>query len=253
MPSACTRKKRTDETRKIRDNVLMQDAISVTSQLKALRQRAGLTVRATATSLDMPASSYAVYEDGKRYKKSVIPVPMARKLADIFEKHGVERRVVMRLAGFEADTELARTPESMAEELDAVLLPEVGIFYSMGGGSDIEDFPVIRHVPFSRCWLASLTKSAPDKLFVARGDGDSMMPAIQDQDIVIIDRGQKSIRSQDRVWAIIYGGLGMIKRLRVLPGGQLQISSDNPNVSPFEAADDEAFLVGRVIAVVRRL
>jgi phage repressor protein C with HTH and peptisase S24 domain len=231
----------------------MPDFGPVTAQLKALRERAGLTVRATAEALDMPASSYAVYEDGKRYKKGLIPVPLAQKLADLFEQHDVKREMVMRLAGLDVGGDIIRTPEAMAEQLDAVLLPEVEVGYSMGGGADISDFPVVQQVPFSRSWLASLTDSPPSQLFVARGEGDSMMPTILDGDIVIIDRGQKTMRQQDRIWALVYGGFGMIKRLRGLPNGTLQINSDNPAVTPIEAYDGEAFIIGRIVAIVRRM
>lgn len=201
----------------------------------------------------MPASSYAVYEDGKRFKKSLIPVPLAQKIAKVFSAHGVEAKHVLQLAGMDERGDIMQTPENLAHQLDAVLLPEVEVGYSMGGGADISDFPVVQQVPFSRSWLSGLTSASPEHLFVARGDGDSMMPTILDQDIVIIDRSQKTMRQQDRIWALVYGGFGMIKRLRGLPDGILQINSDNPAVSPIEATDDEAFLIGRVVAIVRRI
>ncbi len=49
-----------------------------------------------------------------------------------------------------------------------------------------------------------------------------------------------------------YGNFGMIKRLRSLPSGALQIDSDNPAVSPIEAFDG-AHIIGRVVGVVRRV
>lgn len=231
----------------------MPDDQPVSARLKALRESAGLSVRALAEALEIPSSSYAAYEDGKRFKKPFIPVPFAHSLVRVLTPLGIDRADVLRLAGVEASNELAPSAEEMAEQLDAVLLPEVDVGYSMGGGAELSDFPVIQQVPFSRAWLSSLTNSSPSQLFVARGDGDSMMPTILDQDIVIIDRGQRMMRNQDRIWAIVYGGFGMIKRLRALPSGALQINSDNPAVSSIEATDGEAFIVGRVVAVVRRM
>lgn len=142
---------------------------------------------------------------------------------------------------------------SAAEQLDAVLLPEIDVAYSMGAGANVEDYPVTQLVPFSRAWLDTLTRSPASQLFVARGEGDSMMPTILDQDIVIIDRSERRLRGQDRIWAIAYGGFGMIKRLRSLPSGALQINSDNPAVTPIEAFDDEAHIIGRVVGIVRRV
>lgn len=148
---------------------------------------------------------------------------------------------------------VALSPSTIAEQLDAVLIPQVEIGLSMGGGSVLEDWPVIQQVPLSRTWLRSLTPSSAEHLMVARGDGDSMMPTILDGDLVIIDRAQMTPRQQDRIWALSYGGWGMIKRLRALPDGSLQINSDNPAVSPINAVEGEAQVIGRVVGVVRRI
>lgn len=147
------------------------------------------------------------------------------------------------------------TPElqELAEQLDAVLLPEVEVSYSMGAGSVIEDWPVLQHVPFSRSWLRHLTSSPPSQLVVARGEGDSMQPTIMDQDLVIIDLADRTPRQHDRVWAMSYGSWGMIKRLRQLPDGTLQINSDNNAVSPIVAVDGEVTVVGRVVGIVRKI
>lgn len=145
------------------------------------------------------------------------------------------------------------TAESIADQLDAVLLPEVQVSFSMGGGSVIEDWPVVRQVPFSREWLRSFTPSSPEHLAVARGEGDSMMPTILDGDLIILDLSQKTIRQQDRIWALSYGGVGMVKRVRALPDGSYQVNSDNAAVSPMHAADEEMHIVGRVVGVVRRI
>ncbi|WP_176484833.1 S24 family peptidase [Sphingomonas ginsenosidimutans] len=225
----------------------------VTARLKALRERTGMTVRGLAEALHMPASSYAAYEDPKKFKKPLLPVPLTMKLADILVEKGAPRELILGLAGISPSGDLMVEPADLAEQLDAVLLDEVEVGYSMGGGSDIADFPVIQQVPFSRAWLSSLTSSPASSLFVARGDGDSMMPTLLDQDIVIIDRSQNMMRQQDRIWAVVYGGFGMIKRLRALPDGSVQINSDNPAVSPIIAVDGEAFIVGRVVAIVRRI
>lgn len=231
----------------------MTDLGPVTTRLKALREHTGLTVRAAADALEMPASTYAAYEDPKKFKKPILPLDLAERIAAIFEPMGVSRDLTMGLAGVTATGALKTEPEDLADQLDAVLLPEVEVGYSMGGGADVSDFPVVQMVPFSRSWLSSLTRSPASSLFVARGDGDSMMPTLLDQDIVIIDRSEKVMQQQDRIWAVSYAGFGMIKRLRALPDGTLQINSDNQSVSPIIAADGEAFLIGRVVAIIRRI
>lgn len=72
---------------------------TLNAQLKALRELSGLSVRALAAELDMPASTYAAYEDPKKFKKPIIPLDLAKRIADALAPHGVDRAAIMRLAG----------------------------------------------------------------------------------------------------------------------------------------------------------
>jgi len=138
-------------------------------------------------------------------------------------------------------------------DLATVMLPQLEVGYSMGGGSVFEEYQATAMVPFPREWLRPLIGGTFADLFVARGEGDSMVPTLLDGDLVIVDTAQKQIRQQDRLWCLSFGDLGMIKRARVLPGGTVQINSDNPAVTPIEAADEEMHVIGRVIWIGRRV
>jgi len=233
----------------------MTDEQPVTIRLKRLREATSpkFTVRDLADVLGMPPSSYAAYEDPKKFKKKLLPVELTKKIAEEFAPRGIDSADVLALAGLNGSGALIPEPEELADRLDAVMLREIDVSYALGGGAEIDELPVIRMVPFSRNWLRSLTSSPSSDLVVARGDGDSMMPTILDQDLVIIDLAQKTIRQQDRIWALAYGHLGMIKRVRALPDGSYQINSDNHAVSSIQANDDEMVTVGRVVAIIRRI
>jgi phage repressor protein C with HTH and peptisase S24 domain len=144
-------------------------------------------------------------------------------------------------------------PALIAEQLGSVLIPQLEIGYSMGGGSVFADYQQTAMVPFPREWLRPMIKGRFDDLFVARGDGDSMMPTLLDGDLVIVDTAQKNITQQDRLWCLSYGDLGMIKRVRLLPDGGVQVNSDNPAVTPIIAYDGELHVIGRVIWIGRRV
>lgn len=89
---------------------------SVGPQLKALRQRAmpALTIRKMAEELEIGYSRYAYFEDEKRYKKPTLPLELARSIADVLSRHGVDAAEVMKLAGLN-DAEA----ESEAREIEA--------------------------------------------------------------------------------------------------------------------------------------
>lgn len=80
-----------------------------------------------------------------------------------------------------------------------------------------------------------------------------MQPTLLDGDMVLIDTAQRQITKQDRIWAVSYGDLGMIKRVRRLPNGSYALMSDNPAVSPVNAVDDEMYVIGRVIWIGRQV
>jgi len=154
---------------------------------------------------------------------------------------------------YQAETELRPLGEKQAEDMGIALIPELQLGYSMGGGNVIEMFEHNGVAPFKREWLRPMMKGSFDDLFVAKGEGDSMIPTMLDGDIVLIDTAQKDVLQQDRIWALSYGDLGMIKRVRKLPDGGYQINSDNPAVTAITAYDGEMYVIGRVIWVGRRM
>lgn len=144
--------------------------------------------------------------------------------------------------------------DALSDELDLAILPEYDIGYGMGEGADLsERYEQTGIVPFSRTWLRSMMGGSVNELFVARGDGDSMEPTLYDGDIVLIDTAQQTVRKQDRIWAVIYGDLGMIKRVRRTPAGSYLLLSDNAKVPPVECFDGEMNVIGRVVWVGRRI
>lgn len=156
------------------------------------------------------------------------------------------------LDGVEAadDPEAPQTVEPAAE--DAVEIREWDYAYGMGGGTFL-DLPVTGDThQFSRSWLRQFTHAPPTHIFLARGTGDSMSPTILDSDVVIIDTSERTIRTGDKIWAITYGEVGLIKRVRPMPDGNFKLLSDNQVVDAETAYDGEMNVVGRVVAVVRK-
>lgn len=140
----------------------------------------------------------------------------------------------------------------LKEQLDAMSIAELDLKFGMGGGAYL-DVPVeINHMLFSRKWISNFTNAPAEKLFFAFGMGDSMAPTIHDGDLVLIDCSQNIPRMQDQIWALTLHGMGLIKRLRATGEGY-KILSDNPNVSDDIATDGEMHVIGRVIAIVRKV
>ncbi len=147
----------------------------------------------------------------------------------------------------------AELPTLLAEQLGMRMIPDVDIAYSMGGGSLVDEYVSEKRVPFRQDWLDRALRGRPSDVFLTRGDGDSMLPTILDGDDVLVNRAENVIDRQDRIWALGYGELAQIKRVRRLPSGMFQLNSDNPVVSPIEASEDELHVVGRVVWIGRKM
>lgn len=137
---------------------------------------------------------------------------------------------------------------------DLVEIAEIDLRYGLGGTFvDSHDAIESEQRQFSRAWLQRVTDSPPALLFWARGQGNSMSPTIEDGEIVLIDRSQTSPLMDDLIFACALGEIGMIKRLRPRTD-HVKLLADNANV-PDELAgpDDHLQIIGRVVAVVKKL
>ena len=138
---------------------------------------------------------------------------------------------------------------------NVIQVPMIDLAYGMGGTflDDVAEEAEVRTEPFPLSFIRRYTRAKPDQLVFAEGIGDSMAPTITSNDLMLIDQSDNTLRIGDQIWAISFGGVGMIKRLRPRPDGSITILSDNPNVPQDRAVDDELFLIGRVVAKVSKL
>lgn len=142
--------------------------------------------------------------------------------------------------------------DMVAAELGLVPVRELDL--SLGMGSTYLDVPVtetIRLFPIE--WLRVYTRADPDQLFFAQGVGDSMEPTLRDSDLLLIDCSQQTLNISEKIWAITYAGCGAIKRLRPLPNGGVEMMADNQYVTNATAFDEEMHILGRVVAVVKKM
>jgi SOS-response transcriptional repressor LexA len=92
----------------------------VTDRLKALRYQARpkISVRRMAEALGMPASTYAAYEDPAKFKKPILPLDLAKAIAEVLAPAGVARADVLALAGVTGEFSLAPSPGDADEWLE---------------------------------------------------------------------------------------------------------------------------------------
>lgn len=218
------------------------------------REQAGFGDKADfARAVGVNPTTYRAYENGQNgFAKYA--ATFARRLGVTAEwlLEGGPKPVISEAIKSHARKEIEdRYPKF--EETDDVEIQQWDIAYGMGAGGYL-DIPVTGETHrFSESWIRQFTRAPASKLFFATGTGDSMSPTILDSDIVLIDTSEHEVRMADRIWAAAYGQAGIIKRLRPMPNGSVKILSDNQNVAPETAYDGELHVVGRVVAIVRKM
>jgi hypothetical protein len=82
-------------------------------RLKRLRESTlpRLSIRRLAEELGIAPSSYAFYEDPKKFKKQYLPVEFAKAVAEPLSTHGVALADVLALAGIEHEAQVSQEGE----------------------------------------------------------------------------------------------------------------------------------------------
>lgn len=244
------------------DNCVQTRLIALGGRLRETRVSRGLTQKEFAALGGVGVTSQQQYEAGKTapavdyfFRLSEVGLHLADLLP--FDDEQVDDGSIAAIVAPDA-LQVAkgkigkpRAPQVLEERLDLVAVQEIDLAYGLGGA--FTDSPIeIQNLHFPRVWIEAITSTPSSMLTIARGRGDSMQPTIQDGDMVMIDRSQRTIREQDAIWALTIGELGMIKRIRA-GGERVKILSDNDRVPPDEVHHEEINIVGRVIFIGRRI
>jgi len=210
------------------------------ARVRDLAMPKGFNASTLGEALGVPSSSAANYWSGKRAWPTEVVPDLAEKLAT-----NVEYLMV-------GGPKIVAPPPASSRRDDLVEIAEIDPRFGLGAVV-MDEPPAPEMRSFSRAWLRQITPSEPEELYWARGKGNSMAPTIGAGELVLIDRSDRTLSDTDCIWAFAWGHVGAIKRLRPTPDGTVKILSDNPTVPPDEASWEDIQILGRVVAVVKRL
>lgn len=241
------------------------DKPPVTESLKALRERAGLSMERLARSCGYRgASSYQRYEDAALYRRSWLPLPVVVKLAEVLTGLGeppITRDEVLALAGLREtagiEPEMAPAPAARVEAAAADRA------HRPGNNRFVRDLPVYgvavggSEGDFSfNGTVVDYVRRPPmlDKIGNAFGVyviGDSMSPRFEHGDLVFIHPGRPAQAGND-VIVELHGAHGepgacYVKRLVRRSPDRVLLAQFNP------ARDDIAIEAPRIKAIYRIL
>lgn len=252
----------------------------ITSEFKALRARAGLSMDVLARQMGYKrASSIQRYEDPKQYGGGYLKRDLVQKLADALVGKGdpaITAKEVWRLAGPEFTPPHPSLVSSFDPDGDDTGngyscehwepsfpggIPEIDV--KLGAGEGVvgeminvrvgEDthigHKVLAEWMLNKDFVKHEAKASPRNTVVMEVIGDSMIPSYQPGDRVLVDMAQTRMLA-DTVYAISDGtSEPQIKRLQRVPFSdpvRVKIISDNPALETFEVDLDRLTIIGRV-------
>lgn len=136
--------------------------------------------------------------------------------------------------------------EALGDEFGLIPLYDAKV--SAGNGSWTDGATVLTKLAFTKHWLRKMGVTEK-QCSAVRIDGDSMEPTLSEGDMVLIDHQQREVAG-DSIYVIRLDQHLYAKRLRWVPGGMLEIISDNHLYPPMkvEAAHlPEIDIIGKVI------
>jgi transcriptional regulator with XRE-family HTH domain len=228
---------------------------AVSRRLKEIRRRAGLSIREVAEALGMEhGSSYQHYED--RYRKPLLPLDLTQKLVPIFAKAGANPAELYALAGVDASgSHLLGGAEDEAAAGRIIRIEELDVRVGAGGGLASQAENVVDTWQIPTAIIRAYSTAPANELRIITVMGDSMEPALQPGQRILVDTGDKK-PSPPGIF-VVWDGLGLVvKRVQMLPHSEpvrVKITSDNPKYDPYERTLDEAYIQGRVIGQWRWL
>lgn len=141
------------------------------------------------------------------------------------------------------------------QKQDCITVDYIHINPSCGKGTSVYYDTDITPIKLGTQMLQSVLKvSHPQNLKVFKASGDSMVPTIEDSDMLLIDTGRTDYNNGG-IFLLTINNDWFIKRLRKRMTGELDIISDNTKypVETFRTNTDiEVYIKGRVIKNLSR-
>ena len=129
-----------------------------------------------------------------------------------------------------------------------VMVPRYDVQASAGAGALIHSELIVDYLAFRHEWVSRMGLNR-QKLALIEVHGDSMEPALYNNDLILIDLRASEL-SVNGIYAIQHRGHLLVKRIQVKLDGTVIIKSDNPAYEPEVLGPDEAgglVVVGRVV------
>ncbi len=145
------------------------------------------------------------------------------------EQLGGEEKFVYRFSRRSTDKSTGAEGREVLESDDGrefILLPRYDVRVSAGGGAVIHSEQIVDYYAFNRRWFEERVGISPSQVVLFEIHGDSMMPDLEDGELVLIDTS-KTAFAGEAIYVILVGGELRIKWVKQRIDGHVEIRSSN--------------------------
>jgi len=139
-------------------------------------------------------------------------------------------------------------------EDEYIRVPRYEVQAGAGPGITVQSEQIVDHLSYKAEWVRSLGVE-PRKVVVVSAVGDSMVPAIQPDDLLFIDSRRKVVSASGGIYCFADGDDLSVKRMQLIKG-VLIIRSDNTLYSEYRVDGDDINrikIVGRVFWIGKKV
>jgi phage repressor protein C with HTH and peptisase S24 domain len=233
------------------------DGLTPAERLAHCRKVKDFTLRDMAEPLGLSNQSIHRWEKGQ----ANLPELGAIAIEAVF---GISAKWLMRGEGsmmtgkrpaiFDQSTETKARFSSFTKEAQTplTLLPLYPSLPATGSETGIESvFVPVSHMPFDTEWLRKRIELPPEHLFLTEIDGNSMVPTLNPNDLIMVDTSADSLNFKEGIWVFRLDNTIQIKRVQRLGQEKYQAISDNSNYPPFMLEKPFDF-IGRMVWSAKR-
>lgn len=218
-------------------------AQGIAKRLRVVREVFNWTQEDAAREFGVSLRAWLEYEGGRS-------VPKAQTIADL----GNRGIMPLWLLTGEGPMRPDQTIEVSKDEFSYV--PLIAAEVAAGQGREVYSEQAIAMLAFRKDWLNTELRVKAGNLAAMTVQGESMEPTFSDGDVVLVDRSATD-PAREGVYVLRMDNGLLVKRLQLLPDGQVEARSDHQAYKPFTfdwpAPPHRLAIIGRVVWVGHKL
>jgi phage repressor protein C with HTH and peptisase S24 domain len=206
------------------------------SKIKRIRKYLGLTQQQFAIKCNVKQQLIAMMESGSRTPTTAFKLGFLKAFGTDFDTQIVDVEAIK--------DSILSNKQQIPENI--VKIPfYTSIKAAAGSGSDIPEYSDKEAMYFDKRWLKTVLGVNENNVSLINTEGDSMLPLINDGDLLMVDISSKEILN-NKVFVIFDEGTYRVKRLRQELNGDIYLISDNKQYPP-EKVTHSLDIIGRVV------